>query len=158
MNIFDDYSKLVLETLNKNAVEYLVIGGYAVNYYGYNRTTGDIDLWIKPDNINRDKIIYALKTLYVDETSLQELKNLDFEKHIVFSDGEKPFKIDFMTHVSGVKFDDAWISKQMAEIEGLPIPFINLHHLVISKFNTGRPQDKMDVEELQKIQTIKNKK
>ncbi len=158
MNIFDTYSKLVLETLNKNGVEYLVVGGYAVNYYGYNRTTGDIDLWIKPDNINRDKIISALKSLYVDESSLDVLKNMNFEEHLVFSDGEKPFKIDFMTHVSGVNFSDAWLSKQMSEIEGLSIPFINLHHLVISKFSTGRPKDKVDVEELQRIQQIKNNK
>ena len=157
MNIFDSYSKLVLETLNKNEVEYLVIGGYAVNYYGYNRTTGDIDLWIKPDNTNRDKIINALKKLYVDETSLEVLKSMNFEEHIVFSDGEKPFKIDFITHISGVKFSDAWASKQISEIEGLFIPFINLHHLVISKFNTGRPKDKLDIEELQRIHQIKNK-
>lgn len=50
MNVFDEYTFNLLNELNKNEVEYLVVGGYAVNFHGYRRTTGDIDLWIKPDN------------------------------------------------------------------------------------------------------------
>jgi predicted nucleotidyltransferase len=50
MNIFDDYTHNLLKELNNNKVEYIVVGGYAVNYHGYRRTTGDIDLWIKPEN------------------------------------------------------------------------------------------------------------
>ena len=60
MNVFDDYTRSLLIQLNQNKVEYLVVGGYAVNYYGYSRTTGDIDLWIRPDNDkNKKKIIYT---------------------------------------------------------------------------------------------------
>ena len=159
MNIFDDYTHNLLNELNKNNVEYIVVGGYAVNFHGYRRTTGDIDLWIRPENgINKNNIIQSLRNLKVEETILDQLKALDFSKPIVFIDGEEPFKIDFMTYISGVDFNEAWQQKMITTLDDTPIPFIHLKHLIISKITTGRPQDKIDVEQLQKIQAIKNKK
>lgn len=158
MNVFDEYSRNVLIELNKYDVEYLIIGGYAVNYHGYNRTTGDVDLWVKPDNLNKEKMILAFRELEIEEPVLNDVRKMNFEELIVFSDGEKPYKIDFITRVYGVEFDDAWSNKILFETDGITVPFINLHHLVITKFNTGRPQDKIDIEELQKIQEIKNRK
>jgi hypothetical protein len=159
MNIFDKYTRDLLLGLNSNKVEYLVVGGYAVNFHGYRRTTGDIDLWIKPDNgINKTNILKSLKKLKVEELVLKELDKLDFTKPLVFVDGEEPYKIDFMTYVSGVNFNEAWELKTIAALDGVDIPFIHLNHLIISKITTGRLQDKIDVEELQKIQNIKKKK
>jgi len=159
MNIFDDYTRDLLEQLNSNKVQYIVVGGYAVNFHGYRRTTGDIDLWIKPDNgINKSKIIDSLNKLGVEKITLEELAKMDFSKPLVFIDGEEPYKIDFMTSVSGVKFEEAWEQKIIAEIDGLSIPFIHLNHLVISKITTGRHKDKEDIEQLQRIRQIKNKK
>jgi predicted nucleotidyltransferase len=156
MNIFDAYTFNLLKELNLNEVEYLVVGGYAVNFHGYRRTTGDIDLWIKPMNgANKDKILLCLMNLGVAEEMVNQLTNLDFEIPVVFVDGVEPFKIDFMTHISGVKFEEAWNEKVMAELDGLFIPFIHLKHLVISKITTGRSKDKNDIEELQKINSKK---
>ncbi len=158
MNIFDDYTHNLLNELNKNKVEYLVVGGYAVNFHGYRRTTGDIDLWIKPENnTNKNNIIQSLRNLLVEENILEQLNALDFSKPIVFIDGEEPFKIDFMTFISGVDFNDAWKQKTVTILEGIPIPFIHLQHLIISKISTGRVQDKLDVEKLQQIQELKKK-
>lgn len=158
MNIFDDYTHNLLNELNKNKVEYLVVGGYAVNFHGYRRTTGDIDLWIKPENnTNKKSIIQSLRNLFVEENILDQLNALDFCKPIVFVDGEEPFKIDFMTFISGVDFNDAWEQKTVTILEGIPIPFIHLQHLIISKISTGRVQDKLDVEKLQQIQELKKK-
>lgn len=123
MNIFDDYTYQLLKKLNQLKVEYLVVGGYAVNYHGYRRTTGDIDLWIKPDNgLNKDRIVKALKSLGVDGDKLQQLIQLDFSRPLVFIDGEEPFKIDFMTAVSGVKFDEAWKQKVISHLDGSTLP------------------------------------
>ncbi|MCG3168108.1 MAG: hypothetical protein POELPBGB_03908 [Bacteroidia bacterium] len=159
MNIFDDYTRDLLEQLNNYKVEYIVVGGYAVNFHGYRRTTGDIDLWIKPDNgVNKSKIIDSFSKLGVEKTTLKELTKMDFSKPLVFVDGEEPYKIDFMTAISGVKFEDAWEQKVIAEIDGLSIPFIHLNHLVISKITTGRYKDKEDIEQLQRIKELKNKK
>jgi len=159
MNIFDEYTRNLLVELNKNHVEYIVVGGYAVNFHGYRRTTGDIDLWIKPDNTsNKDAIIKSLRNLKVEEAILNQLKTLDFSKPIVFIDGEEPFKIDFITYISGVNFNAAWQQKTTTVLDGVTIPFIHLNHLILSKMSTGRPQDKIDIEQLQKIQALKNKK
>jgi predicted nucleotidyltransferase len=158
MNIFDSYTKSLLSELNKMTVQYLVVGGIAVNYYGYRRTTGDIDLWIKPENeSNKKNLIGALKNLGVTIPVLNQLENLDFTTPLVFIDGEEPFKIDFMTRISGVEFGEAWNEKVIAELDGIQVPFIHLNHLILSKISIGRPQDKVDIEKLQKIQELKKK-
>jgi predicted nucleotidyltransferase len=159
MNIFDEYTHTLLTALNKHKVEYIVIGGYAVNYHGYRRTTGDIDLWIKPDNgLNKDKLLTSFKELGVGDLSLEKLNKKDFTKPFVFIDGKEPFKIDFLTHISGVKFDEAWKQKQTTEIDGIEMHFLHLNHLILSKITTGRAQDKIDIEQLQKIQKLKKGK
>jgi predicted nucleotidyltransferase len=158
MNIFDRYTYDVLKAFNTASVEFIIVGGYAVNFHGFRRTTGDIDLWLKPNNDNKVKIISAFRVLKIKETILQQLSEMDFTKHLVFRDGEPPFKIDFMTYVSGVKFDEAYKERVITELDGLSLPFIHINHLVLSKINTGRPQDTIDIEQLQKIQQLKNKK
>lgn len=158
MNVFDPYTFELLKKLLEKKVEFLIVGGYAVNYHGFRRTTGDIDIWIKPDNnLNKRFIIESLEELEVEEEKLKKLVELDFSKPLVFIDGEEPFKIDFMTYISNVKFEEAWGNKIIADLEGLKIPFINYKELVISKFSTGRLQDKIDIETLQKIRQIKDK-
>lgn len=158
MNIFDGYTFNLIKELNNNKVEYLVVGGYAVNYHGYRRTTGDIDLWIKPENEeNKDRILLCLSNLGVSNEIISQLKRLDFTRPVVFVDGVEPYKIDFMTHVSGVKFEEAWSEKVISELDGIPIPFIQLNHLIISKITTGRSKDKNDIEELQRINSKKTK-
>lgn len=155
MNIFDSYTREVIIALKKEEVKFLVVGGYAVNFHGYHRGTGDIDLWIEPTNANKIKILNALKLLNIEAEIIELINTFDFSKPIVFSDGEIPFKIDFMTYVSHVDFKEAWLQKIDSEIDSIPIAFINLNHLVVSKFNTGRLKDQLDIEELQKIQKYK---
>ena len=156
MNVFDDYTAKLLLALNKHAVAYLIVGGYAVNYHGYRRTTGDIDLWIQPNNDNKTKIIAALAELGIEKEILQQLGEFDFTEHLVFSDGEEPFKIDFITRLSGVEFEAAWLQKIDTHIDNIPVAFIHLNDLILSKISNDRLKDKLDVEELQKI-NAKNK-
>jgi hypothetical protein len=156
MNIFDTYTHDLLHQLNLNEVPYIVVGGYAVNYHGYRRTTGDIDIWIKPSNENsKTQLLTALKNLGITEDKLQKLSEIDFTLPTVFVDGKEPYKIDFMTRISGVNFEEAWDKKIIAELDGLKIPFIHLHHLILSKISNNRTKDKLDVEELQKIQALR---
>jgi hypothetical protein len=156
MNIFDTYTHDLLHQLNLNEVPYIVVGGYAVNYHGYRRTTGDIDIWIKPSNENsKTQLLIALKNLGITEDKLQKLSDIDFTLPTVFVDGKEPYKIDFMTRISGVNFEEAWDKKIIAELDGLKIPFIHLHHLILSKISNNRTKDKLDVEELQKIQELR---
>ncbi len=159
MNIFDSYTHKLLKELNTNNVEYLIVGGYAVNYYGYRRTTGDLDLLIKPDNgINKQRLITCFKNLALSDSAIKRLLSLDFTKPLIFIDGEEPFKIDFMTKISGVDFNDAWEKRIQVVIDGINVNFIHLNHLLISKISSNRLQDKLDVEKLQEIQRIKKNK
>ncbi len=152
MNIFfEEHRKLIADMLAEN-VQFMLVGGYAVNYHGYNRTTGDMDIWIKPDNDNKIKLIKALEKNDVDNEDLHLIMDLDFSETLVFSAWERPYKIDFLTKVSGVAYEEADKEKIIAEIEGLPMPIINLNHLVLTKFGTGRIQDKNDIEKLQQVQ------
>ena len=136
MNILIEEHKDFLRELIKNGVEFLLIGGYAVNFYGYNRATGDMDLWLKPDNSNKEKLINSLVKMDFEPDDLEEIRKSDFKEYIVFSMWEPPFL-------------------PMGDVQ---IPVLKLNHLILSKISNGRPQDNADIEELQKVQAVRNKK
>lgn len=151
MNIFFDQHLEIIKTLLKHRVDFLLIGGYAVIFHGYKRSTGDMDLWLMPSNENKIKFIAALQEAAFNEEDLEALNNLNFKNHLVFSIGIEPEKIDFITRINQVSFEEADQNKITAEWEGLSIPVINLRELILSKINTGRKKDEADIEELQKI-------
>jgi len=158
MNIFLDEHTSVLMALNTYEVEYLLIGGYAVVIYGYDRTTGDMDIWLNPTNDNKHKIIQAFESLGYDKESLSQLGGFDFTEAILFMLGTPPEKMEFMTRLSLIQFDESYANREVCELEdGFYIQVISLHDLILSKINTGRTKDQADVEELQKIQNFINK-
>jgi hypothetical protein len=156
MNIFFKEHKILLEKLISAGVKFIIVGGYAINYHGYNRTTGDLDIWIKPGNDNRDILLVVLKELGFREESLQNLRQADFEQPFAFHFWDEPYKVDIMTKISGVSFDEADTKKIIMNYEGLSIPFLDFNHLVLSKMTTNRLRDQADVEELQKIKKLKD--
>ena len=111
-----------------------------------------MDVWLKPDNENKMRVIAALRKNDIYSEDLEEMEKIDFTSTIAFSAWDNPFKIDFLTKVSGVTFDEADEQKILADIDGITIPIINVNHLVLSKMATGRLQDKADIEKLQQIQ------
>jgi hypothetical protein len=157
MNIFFDEHLIILKSLLKNEVEFMLVGGYAVIHYGYRRTTGDMDLWVKPDNNTKTKLIKALSDLGFESEDLMQVGSLDFTKHLVFSLGEEPQKVDFLTYLNMVQWEEAWKDRVVSDIENLKIPILHLNHLVLSKINNNRLKDNLDVEELQKIQKARDK-
>ena len=150
MNIFIDEHQEILKLLLKHQVEFMLIGGYAVIFYGYQRTTGDMDLWLKPNNLNKLKLLKALEDAGFESTDLTQLSSLDFTNHIVFSIGMEPQKIDFITRINLVEYANADAHKMLATIDDIVMPIIHLNDLVLSKMNTGRKKDAADIEELQK--------
>jgi predicted nucleotidyltransferase len=156
MNIFVEEHQEILKQLIQAEVDFLLIGGYAVIYYGYRRTTGDLDLWLRPTNENKLKFLKALELSDFDDETLAAVGEFDFEQMLTFTIGEEPMKIDFLTKVSGVSYETADKNKVLGEIDGLEIPVVHLNDLVISKMSSNRLKDKLDIEELQKI--AKNKK
>lgn len=158
MDILLEEHKKVILLLLKHNVDFLIIGGYAVIFHGYARATMDMDLWLKPDNKNKEKLISALREHKVLEEDLKFLQEHDFESTIAFHIGEEPNKIDFLTKVAGVTFDEADEQKVFFPLKDKYVPVIQYHHLLTTKLMSGRPRDKVDVDELQKINKYKNKK
>jgi len=155
MNVLLPEHQEILQLLLQNKVRFLVIGGYAVIHYGYKRTTGDMDLWIGEDAENKKALLTAFESAGFKQEDLLALDQLDFSQPIVFSLGEEPAKMQFLTRINQVAFEDAWSKKTLTEIDGMILPFIQYHHLILSKMNTGRAKDAADVEELQRIHKYK---
>jgi nucleotidyltransferase DUF2204 len=158
MKILDPiFKKVIIQLLDSKAI-FLLIGGYAVNYHGYARYTGDIDFWIQPDNENKLLLLDAFTRLGRNADDINEISKLDFTKEQVFFMGEPPLRIDFLTKVNIVNFEEAWKKKQFWQLENFQIPVVDYEHLILTKFTTGRTKDKLDLEELQKINQSKKKK
>ncbi|MBL0025627.1 MAG: DUF6036 family nucleotidyltransferase [Saprospiraceae bacterium] len=157
MNIFLPDHTEILKAFNDHEVEYILIGGYAVIFHGYDRTTGDMDIWLKPDNENKLKIIVALGEVGYDDESLDELNNFDFTTAVMFYLGLEPQKIEFITKLSLLNFDESNARKTFCHIDDeFKVPVLHFNDLILSKFNTGRTKDKADIEELQKIKNRKD--
>lgn len=157
MNIFYKEHKILLEALLNKHVDFILIGGYAVNYYGYNRVTGDMDIWLKPDNENKTLLLDALSTLGFDTEGIATIRTWDFTKPQKFNIGnnQRPDKTEFMTHISGIKYAEAAEQKNYAKIDNMELPIIYYHHLIQNKKATGRLKDKADIEYLEKIMHLK---
>jgi predicted nucleotidyltransferase len=157
MIIFLEEFRQLLKTMLKHQVDFILVGGYAVNYYGYNRPTGDMDIWLMPDNSNKERFISLLKEERFSVADINKIKGIDFTKEVAFHFGKPPKRIDFLTKISNVNFNDAWKEKKMLPMEDFQIPVLHLHHLISSKISSERIRDKADVEELQKIAKLKKK-
>src|SRR4051812_27265181 len=121
MNLFiESHQQLVNALLNAD-VEFIIIGGYSVMYHGYTRYTGDIDIFLKPDNANKEKLLIALKSFNIDDDSIDDIRTLDFTETIFFKFGEEPDRIDFLTRISLVSYEDADKQKVVADLDGTKI-------------------------------------
>lgn len=151
MNIFIENHLQLLKKLLEHQVKFMLIGGYAVIYYGYKRTTGDMDLWLEPSNENKQRLMDVLKLYDFNQDDMKYIEQMDFTKHLAFHFWEEPERVDCITHISNVSFNEAYKKKVNANIEGIIVPIIQYMHLIQSKISSERLKDKADVEELQKI-------
>ena len=157
MNFIIEKHKEMLIDLMNSSVDFLLVGGYAVIYHGYVRSTGDMDVWLKPDNENKMKLLSVLEKHLADKSGIEKVKKLDFSEVIVFHIGKEPEKIDFLTKIGGVNFDEAFSHKALLPIRNYHIPVLHLNDLIANKLLSARLKDKADVEELQKIERLKKK-
>ena len=140
-----------LELLNSNGVEYLVVGAFAVAFHGFPRYTADLDLLIRPTAENADRIMHVLSQFGFGNLAIQAT---DFQSPgKVIQLGVKPNRIDLLTTISGVSFEEAWATRRAAEFEGIPTQFIGREALIRNKECTGRARDFGDAEELRKRPT-----
>ena len=140
--------KEFLKLLNSNKVQYLLIGGWAVGFYGYSRFTADMDIFIGISEENISSMKLALHEFGVPEFDRSMLTI----KGNVFRIGRAPLRIEVINEISGVDFDDAFSNKEFIELEDqLRIPIISVEDLFKNKSSTCRAKDKADLEELRKF-------
>lgn len=137
--------KEFLKLFNDYKVRYLLIGGYAVGYYGYPRTTNDMDVWVALDRENAERVTAALKAFGFDTPELSP--NLFLYDNIVRM-GVPPLRIEVLTAISGVSFDDCYAECVEEVFDGVPVNLISLPRLKQNKQASGRHKDLDDLEHL----------
>ena len=142
-----DYRDM-LQVLLDNGVKFLLVGAYAMGAHGYPRATGDIDIWVEPSAENSGRVYRSMAAF---GAPLHEIEKTTFATpDVVFQIGVAPRRIDIITAISGVRFDDAYQHRQVVEIEGLSVPILSLGDLIQNKRASGRDKDRLDADQLEK--------
>jgi predicted nucleotidyltransferase len=142
----DDYKEM-LQCLSEEDVKFLLVGAYALAVHGFPRATKDIDffVWATPDNA-----VKLMRALAKFGAPMGEISESDFSSEgVIFQIGNNPRRIDIVTTIDGVKFEQAYANKKVFSIEGLQVPAISLEDLIVNKRASGRIQDLADVEKLE---------
>ncbi len=140
--------KEFLKLLNSNNVRYLLVGGWAVGFYGYSRVTADMDIFVGMSDENIHSMRSALREFGVPEFD----KTMLTQKGNVFRIGRTPLRIEIINEISGVSFEEAFINRDHIALEdNLRFPVISVEDLFKNKSSTGRKKDEADLEELRKL-------
>jgi hypothetical protein len=145
VDVQPDFREL-LALLNKREVEYLVVGGYALAFHGAPRFTGDIDIYVRPEPWNAVRVMAALSDFGFGSLGLTEE---DFTSpHRVVQLGVPPVRVDLLTSLTGVTWDQAAASKCPGMYGDVPLFFIGRREFIANKRATGRKRDLADIEAL----------
>ncbi|MBN8856135.1 MAG: hypothetical protein BGO55_16260 [Sphingobacteriales bacterium 50-39] len=155
MDIFDEEILKFWAALQKTKVKYIMVGGYATNLHGYQRFTGDIDIWIEDTLENRQRLRAAFIECGMGDYYMLET--------IQFIPGWTDFhlmnglRLDILVNMKGLEgytFDECLNMAAIADIDGVQIPFLHINQLIANKKAVNRPKDQQDVIELERIQKI----
>lgn len=142
-----DFTEFI-DSLNHKQVEYILVGGYAVIYHGYNRTTGDLDIWVNPTSANYKKLQEAFQLFKMPVFDMTEEKFLKTENYDVFTFGRPPVQIEILTKVKGLEFQNAWSRAIFSDFGGVMVRILDFRDLIAAKKATGRAKDQADLENL----------
>ncbi len=152
MDIFDEEILSLWKSLSRENVEYIMVGGFAINLHGFQRTTADMDIWIKDTLENRRNLKNALEALHLgDLKSFETTQFVPGWSSIKLLSG---FELDIMTSLKGFdqeKFNDCFAIAPIAYIYDIPIRFLHINQLIESKKATSREKDLIDLIALEKI-------
>ena len=141
-----DFRDLLAE-FNVQGVEYLVVGAHALAAHGHVRATKDLDVWVRPDFENARRVLKALKEF---GSPLHDLTEDDLVRPgTAFQIGIAPLRIDVITAIDGVSFEEAWSARLITKFADQPTAVLSKEHLIRNKRAVGRTQDLADVEWLE---------
>ena len=142
-----DFRDLLAALLGAEA-RFLVVGAHAMAVHGVPRATGDLDVWIASDPANAERVWSALLQFGAPVAAMGVSRDDLTQPDQVVQIGLPPRRIDVLTSISGVAFDEAWRDRVTHEVDGLPVPFLGRAALVRNKRASGRTKDKADLEAL----------
>jgi hypothetical protein len=140
----------VLAAFAAEAVEFVVVGAYALALHGVPRFTGDLDLFVRPTPENAARAWRALVRFGAPVQAAGVTEADLATPGIVYQIGLPPSRIDVLTAITGLSFDDVWATRETTDLDGSPIPFIGRDAFVRNKLATGRPKDVADASRLKR--------
>lgn len=141
-----DFKELLL-AFNAHNVEYLIVGAHALAAHGHVRATKDLDLWVRPEKSNAENVLQALSDF---GAPLSDLTADDLsKKETIFQIGLPPLRIDIITNIDGVEFEEAWPDRLETSFGDVRAFVISRHHLITNKKTAARLQDLADVQQLE---------
>ncbi len=145
MEVQPDFRDL-LALLNEHKVEYLIVGGYALAFHGAPRFTGDIEIFVRPDSQNASRVLDALAAFGF---RFPNLTAADFQNpNKVVQLGVPPVRVDIITSISGVSWEEAEVTKEPGVFGNVPVSYIGRQEFIKNKRSAGRKKDLADIEAL----------
>jgi len=142
----------MLAALASEGAIYLVIGAHAMAVHGVPRATGDLDIWVRPDPENCERVWRAL-VKFGAPVEAMDLKPADLIQSLVYQIGLPPRRIDILTEISGLDFAEAWPARVVQKVGEIEVPFLGREALLKNKRASGRTKDLADVEQLERPET-----
>lgn len=132
--------------LNSKGVRYLVVGGWAVSHHGYPRATGDIDIWVSTESLNASRIVQTLLEFGFPSGTV----NVDLfqQPDQIVRMGVPPLRIEILTSISGVSFEECFHQREIANLDGVDVSLISLKDLKRNKAASARSKDLNDLDNL----------
>lgn len=154
MDVLDEEFLRFWKKLNENNVRYIMVGDLATRFHGYDRTTGDLDMWIEDTLQNRKNLRKAFAELeYGDFASIETMEFIP-DRTSFYAAG---VELDIMTQMKGLEeytFDECYKVALISDLDGISVPFLHINHLIQNKKAVNRPKDQLDVIYLEKIKQI----
>ncbi|HON80000.1 MAG TPA: hypothetical protein PK544_16035 [Spirochaetota bacterium] len=148
LSLSPDFQDMI-ECFLEEEVRFIVVGAYAMAVHGYVRATGDIDFFVEPTDENAAKVYNALVRF---GAPLAGIVQQDFSTEgTVFQMGLSPFRIDIITKIEGVSFEEAWHDAVYPEGDVTKVPFLSLQNLIKNKKSTGRDKDTVDARKMERL-------
>jgi hypothetical protein len=145
MEVQSDFRDLLV-LLNEHRVEYMIVGGHALAFHGAPRYTGDIDVFVRPDPENAGRIVAALDSFGFGSVGLTAADFTEVDQVVQL--GVPPVRVDFITSLTGVSWEEAFAGRAEGEYGGVPVYYIGRNELISNKRALGRKRDLADLEAL----------
>jgi hypothetical protein len=140
----------MLAALQAEEAVFIVVGAHAMAVHGVPRATGDLDVWVRPAPENAPKVLRALVEFGAPLEAMNVQEEDLTKPGTVYQIGLPPRRIDIITDIDGVDFEEAWESKVISQVTGLAVPFLGWDVLLRNKKASGRPKDLSDLRLLKK--------